>query len=548
MPEKLPVNDETPVMNTVTPASIPKEQKEEVKSESLPKKEPRSYSKDVAKNDESQEFANIEEKLSMTKLRSDPNPIKSKLKEKAQEDTTEGKKMVKPALKKKRTILKSNIETKKEKSNPRDIQKPENKSRNMLANDSENVTPDNIPIIDAHKVSDENKETLNQPRVLERDPLRLNTISEVKNETVTEEDISKNLDRDNKDQNIARILINDQKDPKTLFSPKRISQNGEKVTIDKNKIKPKTKQQDVIITKNKKTNLTLSLEKKTDKIDDAKISLRKEKKGDESFDIENTEMVVKQSNRNQSQDKTLKKSNINLRITKEIPSVPGVLETPNITGRNIIEQVKNERHMNMLLKDPKPKNLKLDPIKLDLKTNDNSSRSKNSKCLWLNNFTGILSPSKEHTYQDKGDMEINDPSLDTPGLKPSGSQKNKLTHKDIHFGKLKLNKETNNTALVMSEDYSATGKHRKSINNTFKKRKSPLLLFYTAESRSNSRIDYTRTNSQASKRKSSKKFKIKQNTVNSQSKTYFWLCYWSLQHEILLSEFRILFSVYLMLA
>lgn len=70
----------------------------------------------------------------------------------------------------------------------------------------------------------------------------------------------------------------------------------------------------------------------------------------------------------------------------------------------MIEQFKNERHTNMLLKDPKPKNLKLEPINLSLKANNsnvktNSSRSKNSKLfivdyLYRSNITskGIYTP------------------------------------------------------------------------------------------------------------------------------------------------------------
>jgi hypothetical protein len=119
------------------------------------------------------------------------------------------------------------------------------------------------------------------------------------------------------------------------------------------------------------------------------ISLRKDNERRATPTIENAQItqsaarkVKRQDNRqdsgHQSEDKTSQRASSIMKITKELPSVPGVLEPLNRSG--IDTTVHYDSHADMLLKDPKPLNLKLEAIKLNMKViNKNGSNKYASK-------------------------------------------------------------------------------------------------------------------------------------------------------------------------
>lgn len=82
----------------------------------------------------------------------------------------------------------------------------------------------------------------------------------------------------------------------------------------------------------------------------------------------------------------LRKSMLNIKIVaKEIPSVPGVIESPNLSAREIIEQAKYETHMKTLMQEPKSNKEKLLPINLSFKVQEENNSHTTS-----NQFSLIL--------------------------------------------------------------------------------------------------------------------------------------------------------------
>ena len=69
-------------------------------------------------------------------------------------------------------------------------------------------------------------------------------------------------------------------------------------------------------------------------------------------------------------DKLNTKLNLKV-VTKDLPSVPGVMDSPNlspnVSAREIIEQAKYETHMKTLMQEPKSNKEKLQPINLSFK-------------------------------------------------------------------------------------------------------------------------------------------------------------------------------------
>jgi hypothetical protein len=187
------------------------------------KKEVKPRSKNVEKDAQPKPSVNIETKPSTN----EPN-----LAPKVPKGNTTTAPIKKITMKK--TNMKSII--------PKPTQISENKSH---ANEPVKAIPHTIPVVNASVKTEVNE--LPKESKQGRDYVKLHTISEVRQESITDENIHNNRDvANNVDKHKAVIITNNGKNSKTLFSPNKINQSVNKISVDISKIKSKNKKFKII--------------------------------------------------------------------------------------------------------------------------------------------------------------------------------------------------------------------------------------------------------------------------------------------------------------